>query len=127
MPNRFAHFAIEADDVERARKFYTAVFEWRFEPWGPPGFYLIHEAGVAGALQQRQQPLAEGRRGFECTFAVDDLELSRKRITDAGGSVDGEPMTIPTVGTLARFVDTEQNEAMLMQYEPERLREMGWS
>ncbi|MFK7957647.1 MAG: VOC family protein [Lysobacterales bacterium] len=126
MPNRLAHFAIEADDVERARNFYSAVFEWKFEPWGPPGFYLIHEAGVAGALQKRQQPLADGRRGFECTFAVDNLEATRQRVIDAGGSLDAEPLTIPTVGTLARFADTEGNEALLMQYEPERLKAMGW-
>ena len=29
------------DDVDRARRFYEAVFGWEFEPWGPPGFYLI--------------------------------------------------------------------------------------
>ncbi len=36
MGNHIRHFAIHADDVERARNFYAAVFDWRFEPWGPP-------------------------------------------------------------------------------------------
>ncbi len=40
-PNHLAHFAINADDVERAKRFYAAVFGWRFEAWGPPGFYMI--------------------------------------------------------------------------------------
>jgi predicted enzyme related to lactoylglutathione lyase len=32
MANHIRHFAIHADDVERARNFYAAVFDWRFEP-----------------------------------------------------------------------------------------------
>lgn len=34
-------FAINADDVPRARDFYQKVFDWTFEPWGPPNFYRI--------------------------------------------------------------------------------------
>jgi predicted enzyme related to lactoylglutathione lyase len=29
-------FAINADDVPRARDFYQKVFGWTFEPWGLP-------------------------------------------------------------------------------------------
>ena len=36
MPNNVVHFAVHADDLPRARRFYEAVFGWRFEPWGPP-------------------------------------------------------------------------------------------
>ena len=35
------HFYVRAADVERARRFYEGVFGWRFEAWGPPGFYNI--------------------------------------------------------------------------------------
>jgi hypothetical protein len=50
MPNKLAHFAIEAEDVERALKFYESVFGWRFSPWGPPEFYLIEGEGAMNAL-----------------------------------------------------------------------------
>lgn len=125
MPNKLAHFAIEAEDVERARLFYEAVFAWTFEPWGPPDFYLIHGAGVHGALQKRTQAIADGRKGFQCSFAVDDLARSMQAIENAGGTVNGQSQTIPTVGHLLGFADTEGNEAIIIQYEPERLRELG--
>jgi len=35
MPNNLKHFAIHADDVDRARKFYQEVMEWRFTLLGP--------------------------------------------------------------------------------------------
>ena len=60
MPNNVDFFAINADDVPRARKFYAAVFGWSFEPWGPPGFYLIETGqermtAIRGALQERRE------------------------------------------------------------------------
>ena len=116
MPNTLAHFAIEADDVERARAFYDAVFGWRFEPWGPPGFYRIHGAGVHGALQRRTGPAGAGRVGFECSFAVDDLADTTARIEEAGGRVIEPRHTIPGVGVLARFRDTEGNQAVVIEY-----------
>ncbi len=125
MPNKLAHFAIEAENVERARLFYEAVFGWTFEPWGPPDFYLIHGAGVHGALQERAQPIPEGRKGFACSFAVDDLARSMDAIENANGIVNGKKHTIPSVGQLVGFTDTEGNDATIIQYEPERLRELG--
>ena len=58
MPANLASFSIHVDDVDRARNFYQAVFGWEFEPWGPPGFYLIHAGTrerVLGALQKRRE------------------------------------------------------------------------
>ncbi len=127
MPNKLAHFAIEAENVGRALKFYEAVFGWRFEPWGPPDFYLIDGAGVHGALQKRSELLPEGRKGFECSFAVTDLGETIKRIEKSGGRVCGSRHQIPTVGELVQFTDTEGNEAIIVQYEPSRLEELNLS
>jgi len=125
MPNKLAHFAIEAENVDRARDFYQTVFGWTFEPWGPPGFYLIHDAGVHGALQQRSEPLGTGRQGFPCTFAVDNLRESIQRIENAGGTILGKKHNIPTVGELVEFRDTEGNVAIVMQYEANQLESLN--
>lgn len=117
-PNAVAHFAINADDVERARAFYESVFGWRFDPWGPPNFYMI-EAGAApqGSLQKRRELVAGTRTvTFECTVAVTDLAATVDAVTAAGGKVVMGPVTIPTVGDLIFFEDTEGNVAGAMQY-----------
>ncbi len=124
MPNKLAHFAIEAENVDRARVFYETVFGWTFEPWGPPGSYLIQNAGVHGALQSRREPMPAGRKGYECSFAVDDLDRSIQLIRNSGGWVDDHIHTIPTVGRLVSFRDTEQNQALIIQYEAARRREL---
>src|SRR5215470_3771657 len=115
MPNNIAHFDIEADDVERARRFYERVFGWRFEAWGPPDFYLIHtgtsdDPGIHGAVTKRNEPVAgRGRTGFECTISVDDLPAIRAAIVEAGGKILLEEYEIVGVGRLIRFEDTEGN------------------
>ncbi len=118
MPARIRHFAIHADDVPRARRFYEGVFGWRFEPWGPPGFFQIREAGLLGALQERREPLTgTGMRGYELTIGVDDLEAAMASIESHGGKVVDPPFRIEGVGELVYVTDTEGNRVGVMQYE----------
>ena len=118
MPNHIRHFAITADDVERARAFYEAAFGWRCSPYGPPNFYRIDTGGLPGALQQRAEPLSgAGLRGFECTIGVDDLDAAIDAITRHGGRMLSAPFTIPDAGRLAFFADTEGNRVGVMQYD----------
>jgi uncharacterized protein len=121
MANDVNYFAINADDVARGRTFYEAVFGWSFEPWGPPGFYLIHtatDAPAAGALQERRE-LVPGQKmiGYECTITVDDIDRTIRAIEANGGRLASPKFHIPTVGTIAYFFDSEGNVAGLRQPE----------
>ena len=123
MSNSVDFFAINADDVPRARTFYQTVFGWSFEPWGPPGFYLIETPAapgraLAGALQERRE-LVAGKEmiGFECTIAVADIDKAIRAIEANGGKLAAPKFHIPTVGTVAYFLDTEGNVAGIIQRE----------
>lgn len=124
MANNIVHFAIHADDVDRARGFYENVFGWRFEPWGPPGFFNIYtgtdaDPGIRGALHERHEPLSgTGMPGFECTISVDDIAAIKLAVIDNGGEIVYDEMKIETVGTLVQFRDTEGNTVNAMQYLP---------
>ena len=123
MPNNLASFAIHVDDVDRARRFYEAVFSWVFEPWGPPGFYLIHTGdeaspGIQGLMHKRQVPRnGTGLNGIEPTFSVDDVDAIAALVESNGGTITYAKGVIPTVGALIRFLDTEGNDIGAMQYE----------
>lgn len=123
MPNNLASFALHVDDVDRARRFYEAVFGWVFEPWGPPGFYLIHtgdeaDPGIQGLMHQRHAPRAAGGlNGIEATFSVRHLDTILAAVEANGGRVTYPKTAIPTVGMLARFEDTEGNDIGAMVYE----------
>jgi predicted enzyme related to lactoylglutathione lyase len=121
MAARLRHLAINADDVQRAKGFYEAVFGWRFEPWGPLDYYQVKNAGdgFLGALQGRRE-LKSGARmlGFEATMAVDDIAATIAAVEAAGGKVLSPPIYIEGVGRLTYFEDTEGNLVGVMQYDP---------
>jgi len=115
-----SHFDVHADNVERARKFYERVFDWRFSPWGPPGFFMIatgdeSDPGIHGAVHDRSDD-GHRRVGFECTIAVDDVDAIARLIVEQGGRVTVPKMVIPGVGELIEFSDTEGNIACAMRY-----------
>lgn len=130
MPNNVSHFAINADDLKRARKFYENVFGWRCEAWGPPGFYLIHTGteavpGILGALQQRRE-LVPGQRtiGYECSISVDSADAVAKAAEANGGKVIMAKTILPTVGELVWLQDPEGNILGAMKYEKEQKKRM---
>ena len=123
MANNLASFAIHVDDVDRARKFYEAVFGWTFEPWGPPGFYLIHtgdaaDPGIQGLMHKRLVPrVGTGLNGVEPTFRVDDVDAVLSAVEANGGRITMPKAHIPTVGVLVRFEDPEGNDIGAMTYD----------
>ncbi|HEV3122567.1 MAG TPA: VOC family protein [Isosphaeraceae bacterium] len=124
MPNNVSFFAVHADDLPRARRFYERVFQWKFQPWGPPDFFLVStgtpdDPGIRGALQKRHE-LAEGKpvTCYECTISVADIEATAKAVVASGGTILMPICEIPTVGRMIKFQDPEGNVAGAMQYEP---------
>ena len=116
MGNHVNHFEIEADDVERARKFYETVFGWKITPWGPPNYYRIDAgAGMAGDIRERQNPIGPGNIGFVCTVVVDDLHVIETAVLANGGKIAIPKMRIEGVGDLMYFTDTEGHRVGLMQ------------
>ena len=122
MPN-VAHFAINADDVPRAKRFYEKVFGWKFNAWGPPNFYQIDTGkasgpGVMGALQKRRELVAGVRTiGFECTIGVTSIDDTAKAVAASGGRTIMEKSIIVGVGALMFFQDTEGNVFGAMQFD----------
>ncbi len=119
MPATFRHFAINADNVPRAKTFYEHVFGWTFNPWGPPDFYQVSNAGsgLMGALQGRRE-LQHGRRtnAFESSFAVDDIRATLAAVQANGGKILMPPYVIEGVGEVGYFEDTEGNVCGVAQY-----------
>jgi predicted enzyme related to lactoylglutathione lyase len=122
MPAVLRHFAINADDVPRAKAFYERVFGWRFTPWGPPNFYQVRGdagAGLMGALQERRELVAGQRTvAFETSFAVDDIRATLAAAAAHGGRVLMQPYKIEGVGEIGYFADPEGNLCGVAQYVP---------
>ena len=122
MPN-IAHFAIHADDLDRARRFYEQVFGWKFQPWGPPDFFMIstgtaEDPGIHGSLQRRAQAVEDrGMIGYECTIAVSSVSDTAASVEANGGEILCPEMVIANVGRLIQFTDPEGNVVSAMHFD----------
>lgn len=113
---RPVHFELAADDPERAVKFYSSVFGWKFEKWGGPFDYWVittgtdPEPGIDGGMARRQP----GRSGPN-TIAVPSLDDFLKKVVAAGGNVVQPKGPIPGIGWYASFDDPEGNHFGMLE------------
>jgi predicted enzyme related to lactoylglutathione lyase len=116
--SRVIHFEIHCADVDRAERFYTEIFGWGVQRWGGPMDYRLLETrpdgepGINGALVARRGAApVEGAavNAYVCTIAVEDLAAIEESVPAAGGTLAVARTTIPEVGDLAYFKDTEGN------------------
>lgn len=124
---RITHFEIHAEQPERAIKFYSECFGWKFNKWpGNWDYWLIttgpqDQPGIDGGLIRRMGvgPLdGAAVNGYVCTMDVPNLdELLAKAVT-CGATVALPKMAVPGVGWLAYFKDTEGNILGMMQSDP---------
>lgn len=114
---RVNHFDVSADDPTRAMTFYEEVFGWKFEKWnGPFDYWLImtgnpDEPGINGGIAKREDPNTR-IMNFIDVPSVDDCA---KKIISCGGKILQEKQTIPGVGYIIVFEDTERNMFGIMQ------------
>ena len=127
--SRVVHFEIQADDIERAKTFYAAVFGWSFEDYGQftgsPYWGIVtgpgDEPGINGGLQQRPGPApapGQGANGFVCTMGVGDYDETERRILDAGGQVALPKVALMGMAWQGYYLDPEGNTFGLHQADP---------
>lgn len=119
MKNSLAWFEIPVVDFERAKAFYSKIFDFEMPSAqvGPNlmGFLLYDTAsGVGGAIVNGEGyvPSQEGTLVYLSGGA--DLVSVLDRVDDAGGTVLlGKTQISPHLGNYALFLDTEGNRLAL--------------
>ena len=128
--SRVVHFEIQADDVERAKAFYTAAFDWSFEDYsqftGSTYWGLVtgpdDQPGINGGLLPRPGSApgpGQGTNGFVCTVQVEDFDTAEQRILEAGGQVALPKHALAGMAWQGYYLDTEGNTFGLHQADPE--------
>jgi predicted enzyme related to lactoylglutathione lyase len=121
--NRVIHFEIQADDVERARRFYQTILGWKInqvmtKEQGGMDYWMIETGegpGINGGLYQRSQSEDEKLYLYDCTIQVEDLDKTVESVKMNGGVITREKSMIPGVGWFAGAKDPEGNRFGLMQ------------
>jgi len=120
------HFEMPFEDRERMAKFYRSAFGWQTEMLGEEmGSYVLATTVETGEEGPKRPGAING--GFypkhpdwpaqypSIVIAVGDIKKAIAKVAEAGGSVLGEPMEIPGVGSYVSFIDPEGNRVSMLQ------------
>ncbi|GGH56756.1 glyoxalase [Comamonas phosphati] len=118
-PNPVVWFEIYVQDMERARKFYEAVFQCTLEPLAPPdnasgdmrmlAFPMEMERPGAGGMLVQMDGASSGAGGTMVYFACKDCAGEQSRVEAAGGQIHRAKFSIGLYGQCAIVQDTEGN------------------
>lgn len=105
--NRFTHFELATNDLEKTAAFYRDVFGWQIQKWeGPVDYWLVTTGdtstpGINGGLMKSEGPFS----GTVNTIEVDDIDSYLNKVKANGGEIIFDKDAIPGVGYQAYFKD----------------------
>jgi uncharacterized protein len=125
------HFEIPADDVERAKKFYTDLFGWKIEKGpgtddsqltsaatGQPMEYWMvtttddkGNKALGGGMMKRQMP----QHQVTNHIGVKSVDEYSSKVQKLGGKVVAPKHPVPGMGYFAVCLDTENNAFALWE------------
>jgi len=107
-------FEIYVQDMERAKRFYQSVLQAKLEKLNSPALEMWafpmqrDHTGAAGSLV-RMEGVASGGNSTLVYFGCEDCAIEAARVTESGGSIHREKMSIGEYGFIALAIDTEGN------------------
>jgi predicted enzyme related to lactoylglutathione lyase len=109
-------FEIPADNLERAKKFYSALFGWKIEKFpGMTDYWHIDTGGadetLDGGLLARKHP-AQAVTNY---VNVESVTQSAAKVEKLGGKVMKPRTAVPQMGYFVICQDTENNEFALWE------------
>ena len=118
--DKVVHFEIPVDDRDRAKEFYSSVFDWDTEDQDMGGGIVYTTAGTV-AVDEKMTPKEPGAINGGLmdrtkdtpvpviTIGVDSIDDSLKKVEAGGGSTITPRTEIPNMGAFAYFKDSEGN------------------
>ena len=107
------HFDVPAEDVERAKKFYSELFDWKIERMpGPMEYYGITttdedgKEAVGGGMAKKE----EQNDSITNYIGVPSIDEYIIKVEQLGGKIIMPKTPIPGFGYLAVCLDTENNK-----------------
>lgn len=103
---RIDYIEIPVTDLEIARDFFTGMFGWTFQEWGPD-YFSFNDGRLEGGLRRADAPAPA--TGVLLVFYSEDLERDIERVKELGASISQKIFDFPG-GRRFHFVDPAGTE-----------------
>lgn len=116
--NEVVHFEVPATNLARAKKFYSAVFEWGLEDVPGMNYTMVRTVEVDKKTRMPKKPgainggmMKKGGAFKTPTLTVDvgNIDKAVARVKKAGGKLAMKKQKVMDMGYIAYIKDTEGN------------------
>jgi uncharacterized protein len=119
------HFEIPANDVEKIKKFYSDLFDWKIEKLSGMEYYSITTVpmdekgnllrpGINGGLYKREQPMQQPVN----YIYVESVDEYSQKVAALGGKIVVPKMEVTGMGWFALAQDPEGNTFGIFEVKP---------
>jgi len=122
--DKIVHFEIPADNLARAKKFYSTIFGWKMNEIPEMNYVLVgttesdektgvpkEPGGINGGMLKREDPV----KSVVVTISVKSIDQTAATIEKNGGKMIRAKMPVGDMGFAAYFKDPEGNVVGLWQ------------
>ena len=104
MANPFVHIELKTKDLERSKKFYTGMFDWKLEEISGMDYTIIKVGqGTGGGMMNKPDP---GIQDIWLPYIlVEDVTASTKKAQSLGATIAKEVTEVPDMGWFSVIID----------------------
>lgn len=117
MANPFVHVELETTDLQKAKTFYSTLFDWKLEPFPmPEGEYTMIGVGEGTGGGMMQHPVPGAPSIWLAYVLVDDIKTATEKAKSLGATICKDVTEIANAGWLSIIQDP--TGAMLGLWKP---------
>ena len=120
MANSFMHVELQTKDVDKAKKFYQSIFDWRFEdmPMGNGTSYTGIHVGEGTGGGMWTNPADNGPAHWLAYVNVDNIDATIEKVKSSGGRIVQPKTEVPDMGWYSVITDPTGATLGLWQTKP---------
>jgi uncharacterized protein len=117
MANPFVHIELQTQNIEKSKKFYAGLFNWKLEEI--PGMdYTMIDVGEGTGGGMMKKPVPDMPDNWLPYILVDDVAASTKKAQALGAAICKEVTEIPDMGWFSVITDPTGASFGLWQTKP---------
>lgn len=97
-----------ANDLPATKAFFSQVFDWQFEDYGPE-YTAFNKQGLDGGFYKSEMSSCSDRGAALLVFYSSDINLTLNKVTEAGGEICKPIFEFPG-GRRFHFIEPSGNE-----------------
>ena len=120
MANPFVHVELQTKDLDKAKKFYQGLFDWKLEefPMGNGSPYTVINVGEGTGGGMWMNPADSGPAHWLAYVNVDNIDATIEKVRGLGGTVVQPKTEIPDMGWYSVITDPSGAVLGLWQNKP---------